>query len=188
MRKIVIGLAALVSLGVVASAQARQCYRLTAAPAQFRTVEEQVLVSPAREVADFTPAVTRQVEETVVVRPEQTLTRVIPAEYGLEQATVQLSPAHREWRTRNEEGQTIGCWVNVPPIYGPVTHRVIVRAAQEVSQTIPAETATRLRTEVIEPAHTVTHTIPAVYATRERQELVAPASSRWAPIDGECQD
>jgi hypothetical protein len=188
MRGIVFGLAALGSLGVAASAEARQCYRLTATPAQYRTVEEQVLLSPAREVADFTPAVTRQVEETVVVRPEQTLTRVLPAEYGLEQETVMVSPARREWRTRNEEGQTIGCWVNLPAIYGPVAHRVIVRAAQEVSQTIPAETATRLRTEVVEPAHTVTHTIPAVYATRERQELVSPGGSRWAPIDGECQD
>jgi hypothetical protein len=188
MRNIVFGLAALASLGVGSSAEARQCYRLSAEPAQYRTVEEQLLLSPAREVAEYAPAVTRQVEETVVVRPEQTLTRVIPAEYGLEQATVLVSPPRREWRTRNEDGQTIGCWVTVPAIYGPVTHRVIVRAAQEVSQTIPAETATRLRTEVVEPAHTVTHTIPARYETRERQELVAPATSRWAPIDGECEE
>ena len=187
MRSIVFGLAGLVSLGAAASAEAHQCYRLTAEPAQYRTVEEQVLVSPAREVAEFTPAVTRQVEETVIVRPEQTVTRVIPAEYGLEQETVLVSPARREWRTRDEAGQTIGCWVTVPPIYGPVTHRVIVRAAQEVSETIPAETATRLRTEIVEPAHTVTQTIPARYETRERQELIAPASARWAPIDAECR-
>jgi hypothetical protein len=188
MRRIVFGLAGLVSLGVAASAEAHQCYRLTAEPAQYRTVEQEVLVSPAREVAEFTPALTRQVEETVVVRPEQTLTRVIPAEYGLQQETVLVSPPRREWRTRSDDGQTIGCWVTVPPIYGSVTHRVIVRAAQEVSETIPAETATRLRTEIVEPAHTVAHMIPARYESRERQELVAPAISRWAPIDGECQD
>ena len=188
MRNIVFGLAALVSLGVAASAEAHQCYRLTAEPAQYRSVEEQVLVSPEREVAEYSPAVTRQVEETVVVRPEQTVTRIIPAEYGLEQEPVLVSPARREWRTRDEDGQTIGCWVTVPAIYGRVTHRVVVRAAQEVSETIPAETATRLRTEIVEPAHTVTQTIPARYETRERQELVAPASSRWAPIERECQD
>jgi uncharacterized protein YbaR (Trm112 family) len=61
-----------------------------------------------------------------------------------------------------------------------------VREAQEVTETIPAETATRLRTEIVEPAHTVTHTIPAQYATREREELVAPATARWAPIENEC--
>jgi hypothetical protein len=188
MRRIVVGMAGLASLGAATSAEAHQCYRLTAEPAQYRMVEEQVLVSPAREIPEFTPAVTRQVEETVVVRPEQTLTRVIPAAYGYEQETVLISPPRREWRARNEEGQTIGCWVTVPAIYGAVTHRVIVRPAQEVSETIPAETATRLRTEIVEPARTVTQTIPARYETRERQELVAPASSRWAPIDGECQD
>ncbi len=187
MRSVVYFLAGAASLGAVASAQAHQCYRRVVEPAQYRTVAEQVLISPEREVAEYVPAVTRQVEETVLVRPEQQVTRVIPAEYGYEDETVLVSPATREWRTREEDGQVIGCWVTVPPIYGRRTHRVVLRPAEEVTETIPAETATRLRTEIVEPAHTITHTIPARYATREREELVAPASARWAPIEQACE-
>ena len=97
MRSVVFGLASLVSFAGVASAQAHQCYRRVVDPAQYRSVEEQVLVSPEREVAEYAPAVTRQVEETVVVRPEREYSRVIPAQYGYEDETVMVSPARREW-------------------------------------------------------------------------------------------
>ena len=187
MRSVVIGLAGLVSLGSVVSAEAHQCYRRVADPAQYRTVAEQVLVSPEREVAEYVPAVTRQVEETVIVRPEQEVTRVIPAQYGYQDETVLVSPARREWRTRDEDGQLIGCWVTVPATYAHRATRVLVREEQEVTQTIPAETATRVRTEVVEPAHTVTHVIPARYATREREELVSTGGAHWAPIEQSCE-
>ena len=187
MRAVVLGLAGLVSLGAFEAAEAHQCYRRVVEPAQYRTVERQVLVSPEREALEYTPAVTRQVEETVVVRPETQVARVVPAEYGVEYETVLASPAHREWRTRDENGDLIGCWVTIPATYGRIAHRVVTRPAQEVTETIPAETATRLRTEIVEPAHTVTRTIPAQYATRTRTELVAPPSARWAPIDQDCE-
>ena len=61
---------------------------------------------------------------------------------------------------------------------------MLVSPAHTVTQTIPAETATRLRTEVVEPAHTITHTIPARYATHEREVLASPGGQHWAPIDG----
>ena len=187
MRIVVFGVAGLVSLGAIASAEAHQCYRRVVEPAQYRTVAEPVLVSPEREVAELVPAVTREVEETVVVRPATQVTHVIPATYGYQSETVLVSPAHREWRTRDENGDVIGCWVTLPPVYGRVTHRVVVEPARAVTETVPGETATRLRTEVVEPAHTVTHTIPAEYSTREREVLVAPPGARWAPIDENCE-
>ncbi len=166
-----------------AEAQAHQCYRRVIDPPRYATVEEQVLVSPGREVVDYTPAVTRQVEETVVVRPEQTVGRVIPAQYVYQSQTVEVSPAHREWRTRDENGDVIGCWITVPARLGLITRRVEIAPAREVSETIPAETATRRRIETVEPAHAVTRLIPAQYATRERLALAAPGGAHWAPID-----
>ena len=178
-------LAGAIGLALSASqAEARQCYRRVVEPSRYSLVAEEVLVSPAREIAEYVPEVTREVEEVVVVRPEQTISHVIPAEYGVEAQTVEVAPPHREWRTRDENGDIIGCWVNVPARYAQIAHRVQVSPAHTVEQTIPAQTATRLRTVVVEPGHTIAHTIPARYATHEREVLVAPAHSGWAPIEG----
>jgi hypothetical protein len=51
---------------------------------------------------------------------------------------------------------------------------------------VPAETATRVREEVVEPARRVYHVIPARYATRERAVQVSAGSAGWAPIGDDC--
>jgi hypothetical protein len=165
-----------------ARAEAQQCYRRVVDPPQYSSVVEQVLVAPAREARERVPAVTREVEKTVVVRPEQTVEHVIPAQYALRSETVEVSPARREWRTRNEDGDVIGCWVNVPARLAQVARRVLVEPAHVVTQTIPEQTQMRVVTEVVEPAHVVAHVIPAQYATRERPVLVSPGGAHWAPI------
>lgn len=173
-------------LALCAQAQAHQCYRRIVEPPRYTMVEEQVRVSPARDVEEYVPAVTRQVEETVLVRSEETVTHIVPAQYGLRDEAVEVSPAHREWRVRDEGADVIGCWVNVPPRFARVAHRVLIAPAREVSETIPEVTATKLRTEIVEPAHVVTHSIPARYATRQREALAAPGGARWAPI-ADCE-
>ena len=184
MRLIASSLVGFLALG--AGAQAHQCYRRVIEPAQYSTVAEQVMVAPQREVGEYVPAVMRQVEESVVVRPEQTVVRVIPAQYAVESETVEVSPEHREWSTRRDNGEVIGCWIRVPARYAERGRRVLVREAREVTQTIPAETATRLRAEIVEAAHTIVRTIPARYVTRERQVLASAGGAHWAPIERDC--
>jgi hypothetical protein len=166
-----------------AGAEAQQCYRRVIDPPRYSAVVERVLVAPAREAREYVPAVTREVEQTVVVRPERTIARYVPPEYALRAEAVEVSPAHREWRTRDEDGEVIGCWVNVPARFAEVTRRVLVEPAHAMSQTIPEVTATRLVTVVVEPAHVVAHVIPAQYAVRERPALVSPGGAHWARLD-----
>jgi hypothetical protein len=127
------------------------------------------------------------VEETVVVQPAREVTRVSPALYRYEDETVLVSPARREWRLRDHHGETIGCWVNIPPTYVRRARRVLARPEQVYTETVPAVTATRTRLEVVEPAHATYRVIPARYGVRERTELIAPASARWAPTHDYCQ-
>ena len=166
-----------------AGAEAQQCYRRVIDPPRYNTVVERVLAAPAREARQYVPAVTRAVARTVVVRPERTVERKVPAQYALRAETVEASPAHREWRTRDEGGDVIGCWVNVPARLAEVRRRVLIAPAHVVSQTMPEETATRLVTEVVEPAHVVVRDIPARYITRQRQVLVSPGGAHWAPLE-----
>ena len=189
MRVSALGLAGLISLGTLASAQAgNECYRRVVSPAEYRTVAERVLVEPERQVAEYVPAVTQSVEETVVIEPAHELTQTIPAEYGTVEDSVLVSPARRVWQVRDHYGETIGCWVTIPATYAYQERRVVVRPEQYRTIEVPAVTATRTREEIVEPAHSVYHTIPARYETREHEELVAPASAGWAPIGDVCHE
>jgi hypothetical protein len=164
-------------------AQAQQCYRRVVDPPQYAAVVERVLVAPAHEARQFVPAVTREVPRTVVVRPERTVEHVVPARYALRAVAVEASPAHREWRTRDEGGDIIGCWVHVPARYARAVRRVLVAPAHVASQTIPAATATRLVAEVVEPAHVVVRDVPAQYAARRRLAMVSRGGAHWAALD-----
>jgi len=187
MRVSALGLAGFISLATLASAQAgNECYRRVVTPATYRTVAEQVLVEPEREVAEYVPAVTQAVEQTIVVEPAHEVTQTIPAEYDTVEDTVLVSPARRVWEVRDHYGETIGCWVTIPATYAREARQVLVRPAQYRTIEVPALTATRMREEVVEPAHNVYRTLPARYAVREREEMVAPASAGWAPIGDIC--
>ncbi len=186
MRPMALGLASLVSLVTIANAEAGECYRRVVDPAQYQTVEEQVLISPERAVPEYVPAVVREVEESYVVRPEHEVSRTIAAEYGYEDETVLVSPPHRVWELRDVHGEEVGCWVTFPAAYSRRTHRVLLQPEREVTQTIPAVTETRVRTVVIEPARNYERLIPARYGVRERTQLVSQGGAHWAPASDVC--
>jgi hypothetical protein len=189
MRASASGLAGLVLVATVASAQAgNECYRRVVSPPEYRTVAERVLVEPERQVAEIVPAVTQAVEQTVVVEPAHEVTEAIPAEYDLVEETVLVSPAQRVWQVSDQYGETVGCWVTVPPRYAREARRVLVRPPQYRIVVAPAVTETRLREVVVEPAHEVWRTIPARYELRERTVEVAPATEGWQPIGDSCRE
>jgi hypothetical protein len=187
MRVSALGLAGLVSLATMTSALAgNECYRRVVSPASYRTLAETVLVEPERQVAEYVPAVTQAVEQRVVIEPAREVTETIPAQYDVVEETVLVSPARRVWQVSDRYGETVGCWVTIPPCYARQARRVLVRPAQYRTVVEPAVTETRLREEVVEPAHTVYRTLPARYAERERTVQVAPATEGWAPIGDVC--
>ena len=189
MRASALGLAVLVSLVTIGSAQAgHECYRRVVSPASYRTVAETVLVEPERQVAEYVPAVTRAVEQTVVVAPAREVTETIPAQYEVVEETVLVSPARRVWQVSDRDGETVGCWVTIPPSYAREAHRVLGQPARYRTIEEPAVTETRLREEIVEPAHRVYRTIPARYAERERTVQVSAATAGWAPIGGVCPE
>lgn len=187
MRGSVLALAGLVSVAAIASAQAgNECYRRVVEPPQYQTIEENVLLSPEREIPEYVPAVTRRVAETVVVEPERAFERVIPPVYGVQEETVLVRPASRQWVLKRHYGETIGCWVDTPAEYATRQRTVLLQPEHVVTDVVPAVTATRYRTEVVEPAGTVYRHLPARYGVRTHVEEVAPASAHWAPASDVC--
>jgi hypothetical protein len=163
----------------------KTCYQRVVHPAQYQTVAEKVLVSPARTVAHATPAVYGTVHEKVMIRPAQTVARHIPAVTQTVAETVMVSPARKEWQvTRDAHGREVGCWVKIPAQYATQHRTVVVRPAGTVHEVIPAQYGTQARHVVVQPARVHHEVIPAQYGVRHRTEMVAPASESWQPVGG----
>jgi hypothetical protein len=71
------------------------CYVPQEVPAQYRTIEETVMVSPGRTIAHRTPAQyeTVMVPKTVMVAPSRVEYQQIPPEYATQQRVQMVAPA-----------------------------------------------------------------------------------------------
>ena len=72
------------------------CYQQQYVPPQYRTVQEQVMVSPGGVVAHRVPAQyqTVMVPRTVMVSPESVQYEQIPAQYALRSRVEMVSPGY----------------------------------------------------------------------------------------------
>ncbi len=71
------------------------CYQRQVAPAQYRTVDETVMVAPGRVIAHRTPAQYRtvMVPQTVMVAPEGVQYERTPPQYATRQRVEMVAPA-----------------------------------------------------------------------------------------------
>jgi hypothetical protein len=71
------------------------CYQRQVAPAQYRAVQETVMVAPGGVIAHRTPAQYRtvMVPQTVMVAPEGVQYQQIPAQYATRQRVEMIAPA-----------------------------------------------------------------------------------------------
>ena len=71
------------------------CYQTQHVPAQYRAVQETVMVAPPRVTAYQTPAQYRtvMVPKTVMVAPPQVHYQRIPAQYAVQQRVEMVAPA-----------------------------------------------------------------------------------------------
>jgi hypothetical protein len=187
-----LAVAAMASLPVAAEAagscgRGKQCFTLVETGPVYGTVQEEVLVAPARRVKRHLPAVIDEVSEAVVVQPERRVARHVPAEYGTVHERVMTDAGGKRWvESVNAHGQVTGCWVHVKPRYATIARTVVVRPASVAYETLPAIVQHRTRRVVIEPSRTVYDHVPAQYQTRSREVLVSRGSARWQAAGGGC--
>lgn len=161
------------------------CYEKVTHPPAYETVEDLYVARGPKVVARHIPAQVERVSEPVVIRPARTVAKVVPAVYGVEEESYVVSHGRREWQvTVDAHGRKIGCWVDVPPVYGTRHRKVMVRPEQVTYVTIPEKVGVFTRDVVTAPARVVKEYQPPIYETRTRTVQVAPARSEWVPIGG----
>ena len=161
------------------------CYEKVTRPPVYETVDDLYVARDARVVSRRIPAQVERVSEPVVIKPARTVARVTPAVYGIEEESYLVKAARREWQvTVDAYGREVGCWVDVPAVYGTRQRKVVVQPEQVTYVTIPEKVGIFTRDVVTAPATVVKEYQPAVYETRSRTVEVAPARSEWVPIGG----
>lgn len=105
--------------------------RQVVVPPQYRTVEQQVLVAPARKVRHLIPAVYGTVQQQVLVAP---------ARVGW---VAECGVCNAQWRQ-----------VLIPAQYQTVERQVIVTPARVEIEVIPAQYQTVTRTVLVTPQRT----------------------------------
>ena len=123
-------------------------YTVEQAPAEYKTVTENVVTQEASTELVTIPATFETVTETVVVQPQSVVYVAEPPKY--------------EWVEGDIEGSSVE-YVTVPAQYETVSEPVVVQEASTELVTIPATYETVTETIVTQEASTELVTIPPVY-------------------------
>ncbi len=131
---------------------------------------------------EVVPAQYEYVTEQVMVEPERRIAQTRPAVIGTVTDYVMIAPATRRWEvTRGANGETIGCWVDVPAQYGYQSRTVEMVAASVDYIMIPAVYEERQRKVMVRPTYVQREERPFGYGHRQVQ--ASPGSQYWAPIN-----
>ncbi|WP_415407133.1 peptidoglycan-binding domain-containing protein [Sulfurovum sp. CS9] len=184
-------------------AKAGECYARVVLPAQYETVEEQVMVKEPSSEISIVPAEYRMAEEEIEVIPATKKLTPIPATYKEITETIEVKPAIRTWKTSLKKkalpvskmilaaagaggvdlnsSQPGNCYKEyfIPRKFKKITEDILVRNEHNETEVIPAEFEIVEKTIVIKPASKEIIEVPAVYEETEEQVLVEAEKTVW---------
>lgn len=168
------------------SAEVGTCFREYYTPAEYKTENEQVLLSEGSENIIVTQPEYSVVEERVVVKEASSQVVDIPATYRTETQQVLVEPAKTVWkqgrgpveRIDNSTGE-IMCLVEIPARYETITKTVLDKAAGSKRIDIPAVYKTVKVQRVAVPAAEEREVVPAEYQTVSKRVKVSDSSFYW---------
>jgi len=153
-----------------------ECYAKVVQPAEYDTVEEQVLVKEPSEAISIVPAEYDTVKAEVEVVPETHKLIPVPATYKEKVETIIVKPSIRLWKTSlEEEGRPVGqslltaasssgvdiqnaqpgdCFKEyyTPRKFKKTSEDILVQAEHNETEAIPPEFDTVEKTIVVKPA------------------------------------
>ena len=180
-----------------------ECYAKVVLPAEYETVEEQVMVKEPSESISIIPAEYDTVKAEVEVVPETHKLTPIPATYKEVVETITVKPAIRAWKSAlDEEAQPISptllaavasggidiehakpgdCFREYysPRKFKKVSEEILVQAEHNETSVIPPEFETVEKTIIVKPAYKKLVDVPAVYEETEEKVLISPEKTMW---------
>ena len=185
------------------NAKPGECYARVVLPAQYETVEEQVMIKEPSEQIEIISAEYGDKELEVEVTPATKKLTPVPATYEEVVETIEVKPAIRTWKTSLKKkalpisqsilaaakyagvdvdaAQPGDCYKEyfVARKFTTVSEDVLVRKDYNETEVLPAEFETTEQTVTIKPASKEIVEVPAVYNEIEEKVLVEAEKTVW---------
>ena len=171
------------------AAKPGMCFHEHFRPAQYESVDQQVLVSEATEKVSVTAPQYRWVEKQVLVKEASSKMVQVPAAYEWTEEQIVDKPAHTTWQKGTGPIQRIDqatgeimCLVEVPATYKTVRKRILKSPATTIRIEIPAEYKTVKVRELVAGPKEMKTQVPAAYRTVKVEKKLSDASFVWHEI------
>lgn len=185
-----------------ANAQPGECYAKVMVPAQYKTVDEKVVIAEASEKIEIIPAKYEWTEVRVPVLQESEKLVVEPATYKTVEEKIEISPAHTVWRlgpgdkskqvgdrdlaaalalglpAQAQAGQCFNEFYQ-PAKFETKQEKLLKTAASEKIQTTEPEFNWVEEKVLVKEASFEMVEVPAEYDTVEEKVLASPAYTTW---------
>lgn len=163
-----------------------RCYYEYHKPAQFKDIDDRIMVSEATEKLVVVPAKFTPSTKRVMTKAAAKRLKVLPTEYETVTEKVLVEPAHKEWkkgrgpieRIDNSTGE-IMCLINVPARYEEIKRQVVKTAARAESSSIPAVFDSIEIEKLSQDATESRIPVPAKYESYIRRTKVSDAVLTW---------
>lgn len=193
------------------NARAGECYARVWVPAQYRSLEKEVLVKEESERVEIVPATYDWVKEEILVKEASSRLETVPAVYGTEEETIMTREASRTWMTGLErnaspasdellatakkygidlDSATPGMCFHEhyrPARYETVEQEVLSNEASSRVDVMPAEYRWVEKQVLVKEASTKLVDEPAVYDWVEETMVDKPAHTIWKKGTGPIQ-
>lgn len=171
----------------VDDAQPGQCYYEYYTTDQYKTVEQNVLVSQAYDKLEAIPARFSKSAKQVMVKAASQRLVEVPAVFKTVKEEVLVEPAHSEWKKGrgliekidNTTGE-IMCLVNVPAKYKTIEKQVVKSQPLTTKVLVPAVFKAVAVESLAADAKEARTKVPAKFETVKRQEKVSDGKIAWS--------
>lgn len=184
------------------NARAGECYAKVMVPAEYKTVDEKVLVADASQKIEVIPAKYEWTEVSVPVQQESEKLIAVPARFETIEEKVEIEPAYTEWRlglgtkAKTAGGQvvTAALALGLPKIANPgqcfnefyqparfetKTEKLLKKAASENITTSEPEFEWVEEKVLVKEASEQLVEVPAEYDVVTEKVLESPAYTTW---------
>ncbi len=171
--------------------------KLEVVPAEYKMVEEKLMIKPAYKKLEIVPAVFKKVTETITVEDGFNKISLVPVKFtdAIEEVIVQPAYARFETRSSMEACKSknpldceVLCYVEYPEHVMPFSIKEIGAVATYNKTPKVSKTLVITKDELVSPATVKEIEIPAVYKTVKKRVLVKDETVREINVEPQYEN
>jgi OmpA-OmpF porin, OOP family len=171
--------------------------KLEVIPAEYKMVEEQVMIKPAYKKLEIIPAVFKKVTETITVEDGYNKLSLVPVKFTNATEEVVVQPAYARFETRssienckskNPLDCEVLCYVEYPEHVMPFSVKKIDAVATYNKTPVNSKQVVITKDELVSPATVKEIEIPAVYKTVKKRVLVKDETVREINVEPQYEN